>query len=542
MTGNKVVVMNGVDTLSYYDIPSNLVVGYNQVTDPAAPTLSANNVGAGGVGSITYRITCNSTVGETAASAALTVTVDTDRSYWTGTDNIVITLPTAPSGAVSYNVYMGTVANYEFLIASAVPIANTTFTDNGTFAQDPTRLYPTTNSTKGPRVSRGAVINSRAFLVGDADNPYNVWWGGDFGSELDFSPANGGGFQPVGYGTKDLPVQIKAFRDGRGNPQITVLCQGTNGRGKRYIMSANSATYGTTFISFYDVVEDNGQDGTDSPDGVILYHDAIYYPSRDGFKSTGTKPQLQNILSTDRISNSIQPDIKSLNSSAMGGAVGLGFEGRLYWAVPVNSSTNNEIWVLDLDRKGAWMKPWSMDCDWMWLYNDNDGTTHQMVLSNNKIYELSYTVLTADDGTPYQTQGASGQVYFSDDKRMWVQLLQVIIVLLRPQGTISFQVEGRTEDESITALGEPYTFRSGASTTVSGWGEPNKYIDGFGQDDWSGANGAPITASTSEEIVIEVDEEVQWASYSWNSSGAGVDYNISDVIFEYIETGIKDLA
>jgi len=74
----------------------------------------------------------------------------------------------------------------------------------------------------------------------------------------------------------------------------------------------------------------------------------------------------------------------------MDGAVGLGFEGRLYWALPVNSSSNSEIWVLDLDRKGAWMKPWSIAADWMWLYNDNDGNTHHMVLSDNVMYDLSY--------------------------------------------------------------------------------------------------------------------------------------------------------
>lgn len=535
--------MNGTDNLSYLNIPTSTVIPFTTLSNPSAPTLGSNNVGGTGF-NITYRITANSTVGETAASNALTVPVDTDRDFWNpppgGTDNIIINW-SAVTNAVSYNVYMGTVSGSEFLIASGVN--STTFTDDGTPAQDNTRLFPTVNSTAGPKVGGGTVINGRAFLVLDKDNPYYVRWGGDPGFELDFSPANGGGFVPVGSGSKDLPIVIKAFRDARGNPQITVLCQGTNGLGKRFLMSSDSLTVGDTVISFYDVIEDNGQDGTDSRDGVINYNDSLYYPSRDGFKTTGTKPQLQNVLSTSRISNTIQSDLKNINNSAIGGAVGLGFEGRLYWALPVNSSMNNEIWVLDLDRKGAWMKPWSIACDWMLLYNDNSGNTHHLILSNNQIYSLSYSALTTDNGIPFLTNGQSGEVYFSDDKRMWVQLLQVIIVLASPQGDINFQITGKTEDEPLQAIGEPTTYSSQVNTQVAGWGEVNKYITGWGRNAWSKVNLVPTTSSAAtQEVLIEIDETVNWFSYSWNTTKSGVDYNVSDIIAEYVEVGLLDLS
>jgi hypothetical protein len=372
-----------------------------------------------------------------------------------------------------------------------------------------------------------------------------VWWGGDYGFELDFTPVNGGGNQPIGDGTKDLPIAIKSFRDGKGNPQITVLCQGTNGNGKRFIMTPDQVTVGTTIINFYDVTEDSGSDGTESPDGVIAYGTNLHYPSRDGFKTTGTQPNLQNVLSTKRTSNTIQPDLKRLNSTAMDGCVGLGFEGRLYWALPVGSgaTSNNEVWVLDLDRKGAWMKPWSVSADWMTLYNDNTGSTHFLVLSNNKVYEFSYSVLTADDGVPFTTEGASGQIYFSDDKRIWVHLLKVIIVVLQPQGVMSFLISGKTEDDPIVALGDTATFEPDSQTTVAGWGESNKYTVGWGSFDWSQVGEVPANFNdATQEVSIEIGEEVQWASYAWNTSGVGVDYNISDVIFEYVEVGLKDLS
>lgn len=536
--GDKVLVMNGEDNLSYFNISTNAVVPFTALTTPGAPTVANNGttslVSGGTPLTIYYRITANSTVGETIASTATSLAINTDRDLWNpSTQSLRITW-SAVTSAVSYNVYMGTVSGFEYLIASGVN--GLQYIDDGTAAQDPTRLYPTVDSTAGPKVSRGSVINGRVFLTGDKDFPYYVRYGGDFGNEIDFSPANGGGFSPVGNGTKEVPITVKPFRDGRGNSQVTVLCQGTNGRGKRYILTPDTIEFANTTISFFSVTEDNGQDGTDSPDGVILYNDSLWYPSRDGFKTTGTKPQLQNILSTDRVSNTIQRDIKSLNTSAMAGCVGLGFEGRLYWALPVASSTNNEIWVLDLDRKGAWMKPWNIAASWMTLYNDNNGTTHFLVLSDNVVYELTYSVFTSDDGEAFTTTGNSGIIKFSDDGREWGHIISVIFTFLRPQGTINVSVQGKTEDAALSSVGQN---QYNPTTTVAGWSEPGQ-LKGFGARAWSKVGTVPASFSdASVDIEVEVDEECQWWQYAWNTTESGVDYLLSDVVVQYVSTGIK---
>lgn len=537
--------MNGVDTLSYLNIATSTVIPFTAVSTPGAPTLNAHNTLTTGAFPLTYRVTANSTVGETAASNALSTSANKDRDNWSGAENVVINFPSAPSGATSWNVYVGVVANSEYLVASNISISATTFTDTGGTAMpaDFTRKFPTTDSTAGPKVSRGSVISGRAFMTGDKDNPYFVWFGGDPTFELDFSPAHGGGNVPVGNGTKDLPNSVKSFRDGRGVAQVVVLTTSTNGAGKRFILSYDPVTFNGSTLASFSVTEDNGKDGTESPDGVIFYKDSLWYPSRDGFKTTGTKPQLQNVLTTDRVSNTIQPDMKLLNSAAMPNAVGLGFEGRLYWALPVSADTNNEIWVLDLDRKGAWMKPWSISAQWMTLYNDNTGNTHFLLLSNNVLYDMSYSALTTDDGVAFQTNAQSGQIYFSEDKRMWVKLLQVVIVILRPQGEINFQITGKTEDAALQALGEPTTFIPEAFTTVAGWGEVNPEIVGWGRNAWSKVNLVPTSINdATQEVLIEIDEEIQWAAYGWSTVKVGTDYNISDIIYEFIEIGIKDLT
>lgn len=548
--GSKILIMNGVDNLSYLNIATSTVIPFTALSNPSAPTVVNNGSTdlTSGTTPLTiyYAVTANSTVGETAGSAVTSKAINADRDLWNpATQSLKITWP-AVTSARDYNLYMGVSVDgggtpVMYLISSG--INGLTFIDDGSLPQDITHPIPVNNSTAGMKVSRGTVINGRPWLVGDKDNPFFVWRGGDYGYELDFTPANGGGFTPIGNGTKELPVKVMPFRDGKGTSQITVLCQGTSGRGKRYILTPDSLTVGSITISFYDVTEDNGQDGTDSPDGVILYNDSLWYPSRDGFKTTGTKPQLQNVLSTDRVSNTIQKDIPFLNNSAMGNCVGLGFEGRLYWALPVSSATsNNEIWVLDLDRQGAWMKPWNISASWMWLYNDNSGTSHFMILSGNVIYELSYTALTADNGTAFGTSGNSGQIPFSPDMREWGKLIQLVFVLLRPQGKINFTVSGRTEDSSLAVVGtSTYT----STSTRAGWSEPRAgWSDStFGQlRGWSEIVTIPVSFNdATQELLIDVDENLQWYSYGWTTTDAGVDYNLSDVIAVFVPLGIKNL-
>lgn len=541
----KVLIMNGEDSLSYLNVATSTVTGYTALSTPAVPTLGTLTGLTGSVFKVYYAVTANSTVGETDGSPILTQSVLTDRDLWNPETQSVKINWTTVTGVVSWNVYMGISADGAgiptmYLISSGLDASILSFTDNGTRSQDLTRPLPSSNSTAGPKASRGEVINGRPWLVGDKDNPFFVWRGGDYGHELDFSPAYGGGYTPIGNGSKEIPVRVTSFRDGKGDNKITVLSQGTNGRGKRYIVAPVTLTYGSSSFVVWQVAEDSGSDGTDSPDGVISYNNSLWYPSRDGFKTTGTKPQLQNVLSTDRISNTIQDDISSLNNDAMDVCVGLPFEGRLYWAVPVGSVTNSQIWVLDLDRQGAWMKPWNIAADWMMLYNDNDGITHFIVLSNNTIYEMSYAALTTDDGVSFMTSGDSGQIPFSEDSRDWGRLIQLIFVFLRPQGTINLSVSGRTEDSNVEVVGTA-VLQESAKATRAGWSEPGAGWSSL--RGWSEIVTVPTAFNSAvREVVVEVDEDLQWFSYGWYSTEAGVDYNLSDVIAEYCSVGIKDLS
>jgi hypothetical protein len=273
-------------------------------------------------------------------------------------------------------------------------------------------------------------------------------------------------------------------------------------------------------------------------DAVVIYGNDAHYPSRDGFKTTGTRPQLQNVLSTNRTSNTIQTDIAAINTAYAGDIVGLAFEGRIYWALPIGSTRNNQIWVLDLDRKGAWMKPWSIMCDWMWLYNDNSGHTRFCMLVNNQVLELSYAAKTSDNGVRFSTSFNSGQVGFSEDTREWGRLIQLVFKLQRPQGRIFYGASVKTEDGIIPFSGsEDYA----SNSSRVGIDEPLA-IDGVLRA-IDGIYGVPSSSNpATAEFILEIDEDAQWYQYGVSSTQIGADYNFSDVISEYVPIGIKDLS
>lgn len=554
----KIIIMNGQDNLSFLDITTvgttNVITPFVVASPATAPVATKTGLAANVI-TYYYRVTRNSSFGETAETVAATVQVDRQRALWDLTTNFVTVTWTAPGDATAnttYNIYVGAASGQEFKIAT---VNGTSFKDSGsTYSpQDITRTAPAFDSTIGPKTTRGCVINGQLFMTGDKDHPRYVWNGGTGNAVLDFSPLNGGGWNEIGRGSKEFPVRCMPFREHAGNPIISVLCQGTNGKGKRYTMNPTSLTSGTTTISYFDIREDNGQAGTDSPDAVILYNDNLWYPSKDGFKTTGTKPQLQNVLSTDTVSETILTDVINLNVAYMNKAVGLGWQNQLYFAIPNGTTTNNEIWILDLQRGGAWMKPWNIAADWMVLYNGNapsnggDGLSHFLIIKGNVIYELSYAATTSDDGVAFNTNITSGILKFSEDGRDWAKLIDVTFVLLRPQGAISLLVTGKTEDSAVANLGSTTVT---PTATVAGWGEagwggsPDAVLplmpEIFG---WSNFTIVPSVIGTAlYSFVIDVDEDVNYWSWELDSSTTGVDYQLSDVIPQFVLVGPRDLS
>lgn len=542
--GDKVLIMNGVDALSYLDLKTWTITAFAALTDPAsAPTATPTGLSGSGF-LVYYAVTANSTIGETKASASASVAMSKARSSWDSSSEYVTVSWSAVTGATGYNVYVGTATDGEgdpmmYLLQPNIDPNITSFKDDGSQAIDISRKAPEYNSTSGPKTTRGTVVNGRVWLVGDTDNPYYVWYGGDYGHEIDFSPSgNGGGYITVASGTKEIPIAVMPFRRGTGDSTVVVLTQGSNGSGRRFQIGYSTVSYGSESVVVWSPSEDSGRDGTDSPDAVVVYNNSLFYPSRDGFKTTGTMPSLQNILSTRTISATIRDQVSLLKSSAMEKAVGLVYEGRIYWSLPVGDTENNRVWVYHPDQKGAWMTSWYLKVKWMTLYNDNSGDTHfLMYCDDGKIYELDRYTATSDDGTAFQTDMTSGQVQFSKDGREWSRLIQVVFTFLKPKGEINISVEAMTEDGPMKYKS---TINPTGNSIAAGWSKViNKSPRLVG---WSNPSTPEESLLESIDEIVEIDEDVQWFTYSIHTNKAKTDYKISSVVAEHVPIGIKDLS
>lgn len=535
---NKVAIMNGNEPLSFLDTDSLTITALSPISDPEKPTLKENTGLTGTAFKVFYAVVAHSTIGQSMGSPVLEVPVITDRDTWDAQKQKIAIKWTTVAGVKSWSVYAGVGVDGDGVpslgrIATGLPPDQLTFEDNGSRAIDVSTRLPQDNTTAGPIVARGRAINGRAWFVGDKADPWRVWHGGDPGHEFDLSPSNGGGVTHVLPGSKNIPLSVEPYRDGKGDPQVTVLCRETNGLGRRVFIRPNQIEYGGVPIVIWETAEDTGTDGTDSPDSVVIYNNDLHYISRDGGKNTGTLPQLQAVLSTRRTTNTIQDKISLLNTDAISKIVGVAFEGRIYWSLPVGSKRNNQIWVLDTERGGAWSTPWTITADWLLLYNDNSGRTRLLASDNDKgLYEFSSLVKTRDGDEPFSTAAQSGQIQFSKDRMQLVRLLRVIFVLMRPQGTINFNVTCMTNN-GTRVFNKSKTFI--ARSSQLGWGEAGT---GWGRRGWSRVKKTPKTSTlTSVEFPVKVGKDVQWAQYGWHTTEPGVSYGVSEVIFEYVPIG-----
>jgi hypothetical protein len=534
----KILITNGVDNLSYMDIQTKTITTFTALSQPTGVSAVATGISGTNI-TLRYRVSA-ANQGETAASTAVTAGVTRGRDTWNGTTELMTFTWNRVTNASRYNIYVGDQAGSEYFLDSVQDIGSGTtqsYVDTGTTPETTTRVAPVGDSTSGPKTARSTNIKGQVFMVGDSDNQGRIWFGSDIGGNpLDFSSFNGGGWVEPNKGGKDFPVKVVPFRDGKGTPTAVCLSKGTNGNGKRYLLQPTTVTVGTNILSYMAVVEDNGQDGTDSPDGVVFQNDALWYPSRAKFNTTNTKAQIQNILSTQGISDNIATDVRNLSALYMDSCVGLAYDQCIYWALPYANTTNNQIWILDLRQKGAWMRPWYINANWLTLYAENSsGTTKFLALVNNKIYELDTNTATNDDGVAFQTSIGSGEIKFGENNE-YANVLDVTFEFLKPQGNINLSVNVNTEDGLIPLTD---TMTTSANQTVSGHGRFGWSMSGWGQ---TLANLIPVSSAQSrKKWTIEVGEETNSLSWGVTTTESGVSYQLSKVIIRYVPVGWKDL-
>jgi len=520
-SGNRVYASNGVNDMSYYNIATDANVTYTALATPSTPT--ATGTGLTGTNfTYYYRVTANSAVGESAASVADTEAVALTREQWTTGKFVTVTWSTVAS-ATSYNVYVGTVAGQEKYLTT---ISNgLSFVDDGTMVANAFKVAPAGNSTAGPKLTYMWNKDGQLFGVGDATNPDYLWYDAGATATGDFSPFNGGGNVSINAGGDTVPVAVRSFRTGKGDAALTVLSAGVAGVGKMHHVVFTTSTFDNNVINIPNASEANGQGGTIAPRAVLEINNSLVYLTGQDFKSTGTSPNIQNILSTNSISNDIIDDVRMINRFAAKNACGVVYENKAYFALPVGTTSNNQIWVKDYSRKGIWIMPWIISAQFMWLSEDNTtGDVSFCIYDGTNILKFSRSVMTQDNGVPFRTRVAHEGLVWGDDGMSMGAIQELRFKFLQPVGEIKANAFGLDEDGAVNTLAsETYT----QTSSFTGW-EQWMYDDG---DEWDGDVGeVNYTAKQVSVITLEIDETLNQLGFEIITEKSDCDYNLSSVL------------
>ncbi len=515
-SNRKVYIWNGVDNLSYYDLQTDAIVTYTNLSAPSAPTPTKTGL-SGTTFTYYYKVAANNAVGTSASSVAGTVTVGKVRDLWNSTTDYVTVTWSSVVGATSYNVYVGDSAGNEYLLYTTTGLS---YLDDGTLVPDVFTPAPLGNSTDGP-ILKHMYNDSRNSQLYGLDNDNNLYYSAP--GTGDFSPYNGGGYVPIDeYGDTVLNY-VDGFRDGKGNPVVTVSGRGAAGKGKMWHATQESATYGDQVITYYNVYEANGQSAPYGARAVIKARDSLWYPTGDAFKSTGTSQNIVNILTTSSISQVIEPDVDAISLASLDKAVGVEYKDKLFWALPVGSTENNQIWYMDLARNNLWVLRWTVSAMDLWLYEDSDGATHFCALVDNKILEFSRNVDTEDDGTAFRTRVGFSSLVFDETGLVMANIRKQYYKLLEPKGSINFGVYGIDKDGVVAVLAsEPYQ----QSVTFTGYDvwlyDEYEYDDDVGTISTFGKSIDSKPIKTNAKLINQLDWEVV-------TEGIGADYLLSSV-------------
>lgn len=537
-TEEKVFMANRKDTLRFYDIIEDTVKKYEKIEPPKSPTLARQGDLATGDISIFYRISAVNDVGETEASESVEIKVNKQRSTWKNEKDKIEAVKidwSAVAGAKRYNIYYSDEKGQECYIDS---VSSTTYTDDARMAPNMAIQAPKDNTTGGPIVGIITYSDNRIWGVGDPENPYRVYFGGVGAMTTAFSPFYGGGWVDVVRGGAEFPTVLQGHRDGKGDNTNTIFMSGANGEGSQYQISLQSMTVGTTTFVIPMVARIIGSLGTSAPRSVVEVKNNLYYSSINSFNTTGVKPEMLNVLSTDEISLAIRKDVRKIGSSNARKIASEYFDGKILWAVANGDSENNEIWILDMELN-CWMLPWKIPAKYFIKHTDELGEEHLLFLpsktddrfSENCLVEISENI-NGDNGKEFETHFSTGIIPMDGSHMEWAKVKKIYLELLESSGDIEIEISGDMKNRGFEKIKK---FKISNRNIPAGWG--NQLWDGFLWDS------AP---TASKALTLETLKKVVKISKKLNNirieikSGSSSNYMLSILAIELLGKRVSD--
>ena len=568
---DNVILMNGTngDKLCYVDLstPGFPVVKYTLITDPGSPPTAALTNLTAGASNIYYAYSYTGPVGETLLSPILTQSINITRDQWqvqTSPGSITITRPgPVPAGATFWNLYVanaataGTIASTDMLqIGTKIDLTQTTFVDDASLSINLGSIAPLANGTDGPKVNHGVIEDGNPILFGDTTNPENIYIGGGGPFAMDFSISNGGYLAQPEQGTNFQVTAIIGFRNGQGIPSLTVLYSNTEGLSKQSVLEQQTVNYGNQSFNVWGVKEQHyGAAGVAATDSAINYNGKLLFLSTDGFMSMNTQPLRQNVIATDPISvDRIDPYVRAIKVSAMGGVIGAGWDNKFMWTIPnAGFDTPQQILIQDdnnqVQTKGAW---YTLDIpsQWIGVVTPTSAPAFVYVSRGNKSYKLIKGFSTFDTiegaSVPFSTNATGPLVGMGGPAHNhWQADVQVVFYVMGLVGDITVGVNYRPQGANPQLKTKTKVYHGPAFTpsVAGGWGDPGWSYGAFPSPSYSGmpmidASSVAVTA-VDVRIPLQINDLMSEAQWFYSTPVGYGAYKLRAISFEGLNLGVR---
>ena len=560
---DSVVIGNGVDKFTYYDISDDTIKQLVKVEDPTA-TPTATTTGFSGTAAFDYyyRVAFSGVGGHTKMSPARKISSSDLRDNWGSSKSVSISISgfTIDPNAQGWNIYIaqvptgtGTPSDEEYLgVAEDLPVSQTSFVDRGSMKL--LKTPPVENTTEGVLANYFKNISGRLWAI---DSKGVVYHGGDPGHELYFGSAYGSDSHTVDVNGVERPMAVILGRDNAGTTCINLLTRTQAGQGA--IWDVYATTHSTTAsgenlsVGGYQFKKREGNDGTDAPNSVIHENNNTYYLSMDGFKSTGVKPNISGIQSTDIISSAIRDRVLNLSHASLRNTYAAYYDESLYWTVAYGTNKNNEIWVYDILHGGVW-SIWRIpaDCIFRWTSEEDESPSLYIRQGNKLLRYFKNSRKHADEGGVFESYIESGMIPYKKDNLHWVHLLKLIWQFDQAVGTVELTVNVHSKNGDIVSAKTVSLDSQTASSDVwGGWDaiQVSEAAQSKGAWDTRGwdeslAYVAGALDSSDKKVSQKIRKNAAYISFKVRANSPETYYELSHLssLFTYIGSGMEFLS
>lgn len=566
---NKIVIADGVNPLAYYDIPTNRIHKAVKIKDPVnAPGVILNGASGTNVIDYFYRVAITTSWGTTIMCPPTKVSSPKLREDWGSKYSVSIDVDkildeyNSEPNATGWNLYMASVStgtgiptdSEYLLIDSGLGMAQRNYTDKGT--KKVLASAPVENSTGGIIARYVKNISGRLWALGVNNK---VYWGGDGEHCLYFGTANGAGSNSLDKDGIQKPIAIGLGRDNAGTSCINLHTDVSAGTGHIWDIYATTNTINsgdqTYTTGTYQFKQREGRDGTCAPFSFIQEENNSYYMTVVGAKSTGVKPNVTGIQSTDIISSAVRDRFASLITNNLKDCYGTYFDNCLYWTLSHgDSSTNNEIWVYDLLHGGIW-SIWTVEAHTIFTWASSDNEIPSLYIRQGakllKYNKNSYN--HADNGKPFLSKISSGYITIQDDFVTWVYLLKIIwffdVLVGRVKLAVNIHNDKYWLPPKVVELKNELI-----DTSDIGWGNifygaNNELVGTWNSMDWNDEL-SPLQGSVRNDkldlflkVSQNINTKIDYISFSIEIDSMGSAFELSrlDLLYTYIGNGIEFL-